>query len=375
MSFTGRVFFTGLGLVLLIGLALPAAAGAGPARAGPALESTPAPILIDSVPMSNAACLECHGDPAMLLPLPSGELVSLAVDRIEYGTSVHGQLGYACVQCHTDITGFPHSETGDQEARDMTIRMSGVCGDCHPGAREEYEMGGHAALLADGRKEAAVCADCHGAHSTEQFSAGRTAIAQACQQCHSGIYDAYAASIHGESLLNEFNVDVPTCVDCHDSHNNTGPTTEGFHVRSPNLCATCHADEELMSKYDINTNVFDTYIADFHGTTVSIFERTSPDQETNKPACIDCHGVHDIQSPEDTDSTVYKQNLLVTCQRCHIDATTNFSDSWLSHYVPDAENFTIVWLVDRFYKIFIPATLGGMAVFVVTDFWRSRIRK
>jgi predicted CXXCH cytochrome family protein len=311
----------------------------------------------------------------MILPLPSGEQVSLEVDRIEYGTSVHGRLGYACVQCHTDITGFPHPETDFQEAREMTVHMSQVCGECHTQAMDAYSLGSHAELIEDGELESAVCSDCHGSHSTEQFSAGRTAIAQACRQCHATIYDAYANSIHGESLLNEFNVDVPTCVDCHDNHNNSGPTTDGFHLRSPNLCAKCHADEALMSRYGVNTDVFETYIADFHGTTVSIFERTSPDQETNKPVCIDCHGVHDIQSSESTESTVYKQNLQATCQRCHEDATTNFSDSWLNHYEPDPENHAIVWIVDLFYKFFIPTTLGIMTVFVVTDFWRNRIRK
>jgi hypothetical protein len=368
-----RYLFILLGLITLAGLGLLTGTGEGVASASPALQTTPIPV--GGVSMSNAECLECHEDPTMILPLPSGEQVSLAVDRIVYGTSVHGQLGYACVQCHTDITGFPHPETDFEDARDMTVHMSQTCGECHTDAKGEYEMGAHAALQESGEKTAAVCADCHGSHSTEQFSAGRTAIARACQQCHASIYVAYADSIHGESLLNEFNVDVPTCVDCHVAHNNTGPTTEGFHLRSPELCAKCHANEELMSKYGVNTDVFETYIADFHGTTVSIFERTTPDQETNKPVCIDCHGVHDIQSPERTDSTVYKQNLLSTCQRCHEDATTNFSDSWLNHYEPDPENHTIVWIVDLFYSIFIPATLGGMALFVVTDFWRSRIKK
>jgi hypothetical protein len=131
----------------------------------------------------------------------------------------------------------------------------------------------------------------------------------------------------------------------------------------------------MMAKYDINTDVFDTYFADFHGTTVEIFEKTTPDQETNKPVCIDCHGVHDIKAPDNVGSTVIKQNLLTTCQRCHPDATPNFSDSWLSHYEPSLEHHPIVYLVDLFYQFFIPGTLGIMALFVVTDIWRTRIYK
>jgi hypothetical protein len=325
--------------------------------------------------MSDDQCLECHKNESMILPLPSGEQLSLQVDRIEYRTSVHGRKGYACVQCHTDITGFPHPEQNFQDTRDVTIYMSQTCATCHEQPAEDYHAGTHASLLEEGNKDSATCADCHGSHTIREFSNFRTRIAAACQQCHSEIYDIYKDSVHGEALLDDFNPDVPACIDCHGNHNNSGPTQDGFHVASPEICAKCHTDEKLMARYDVNTNVFDTYFADFHGTTVQIFEKTTPDQETNKPVCIDCHGVHDIKSPEDIASTVIKQNLLSTCQRCHPDATPNFSDAWLSHYEPDLENHTIVYLVDLFYKFFIPGTLGIMALFVVTDFWRSKLYK
>jgi hypothetical protein len=136
---------------------------------------------------------------------------------------------------------------------------------------------------------------------------------------------------------------------------------------SPKLCETCHADEELMAQYGINTDVFETYVADFHGTTVEIFEQVAPDQETNKPVCIDCHGVHDILSPGDANSTVMKDNLLATCQRCHPDATSDFSDAWLGHYPPDLEKNTLVYLVNVFYWVVIPTTMVGLVVFIGSD--------
>ena len=49
-----------------------------------------------------------------------------------------------------------------------------------------------------------------------------------------------------------------------------------------------------MNKYEISTEVFDTYVADFHGTTVILFEHQDPNVETNKAVCYDCHGVHNI---------------------------------------------------------------------------------
>jgi hypothetical protein len=37
------------------------------------------------------------------------------------------------------------------------------------------------------------------------------------------------------------------------------------------------------------------------------------------PVCQDCHGTHDILSPDSANSSVYKQNRPQTCGRCHIE--------------------------------------------------------
>jgi hypothetical protein len=123
-----------------------------------------------------------------------------------------------------------------------------------------------------------------------------------------------------------------------------------------------------MSQYGISTNVFETYVADFHGTTVKLFEKQSPDQPTNKAVCYDCHGVHDIQSMDDPEAiAASKQNLLETCRKCHPDANANFPDSWTSHFPPTFEKQPLVATVNLFYAIFIPGTIGFMAFFVITD--------
>jgi hypothetical protein len=120
--------------------------------------------------------------------------------------------------------------------------------------------------------------------------------------------------------------------------------------------------------------VFDTYVADFHGTTVTLFERQSPDVPTNKPVCYDCHGVHNMKHTDDPNSQVVQENLLKTCQKCHPDATENFSATWLSHYEPDLERYPVVFFVDLFYKIFIPAVLGFMGIYVAIDLGGHLVR-
>ncbi|MBI3158515.1 MAG: cytochrome c3 family protein [Chloroflexi bacterium] len=356
-----------LGLVVLA-IAL-AAVGIASAREAAQGDPPPNP---SAVLMGNRECLDCHAQPGMVLPFSDDDALYLTIDPILFGASSHGRRGYACVQCHLDISGYPHPQASAGTSRELRVSMVGVCQNCHAGAQEQYAGGRHAESVAGGNLEAAICSDCHNPHALNELGASRTKIAKTCEGCHSQIFDVYKESVHGDALLNDFNADVPSCIDCHDYHGTRGPTDPSFHLFSPDICARCHADESLMAKYGVNTQVFDTYISDFHGTTVSIFERIAPDQQTNKPVCVDCHGVHDIRKPTDENSNVIKQNLLGTCQRCHVDATPNFSDAWLGHYPPDLEHYAVVYLVDLFYKLFIPGTLTGMGFFIVTDILRQR---
>jgi len=131
-----------------------------------------------------------------------------------------------------------------------------------------------------------------------------------------------------------------------------------------------------MGKYGLSTEVLNTYVADFHGTTVVLFDKTFPDQPTNKPVCTDCHGVHDIAKSDDpAKGLAVKENLLTRCQKCHPGADANFPDAWLSHYIPTPEKYPIVYYVDLFYKFFIPGVLIPMAVIVVMDFTRMMINR
>ncbi len=321
------------------------------------------------------ACLVCHQVEGMVLPLENGDELYLTIDPEGFATSVHGQMDFDCVTCHTNITGYPHPELSAVDRRAVSVLLTQACTTCHQEPAAQYAQGQHAQKFAMGDLNTALCTDCHPAHTITDIRGSKVEIAKVCETCHSDIYDIYKNSVHGAALLDEGNTDVPTCSTCHENHDNTGPDDPGYVLFSPQICANCHADEEFMGKYDIRTDVFDTYVADFHGTTVTIFERVSPDQETNKPVCIDCHGVHDIRSPEDAASTVMKENLITTCQRCHPDANPDFDDSWLAHYSPDLERAPIVYLVNVFYMVVIPVTVGGMLFFIATDIFRTLANK
>jgi len=325
---------------------------------------------------SNAACLTCHAEATTPWELPNGDLLSIQIDPGSFGKSSHGRSEVACVDCHTYITGFPHPDRGITSAQDVEFQHLETCAECHEDQALQTKDSIHGLLFAAGNENAPTCMDCHNPH-TQPFVAelSKDSFAQVCAQCHNGIYEEYKDSVHGSALLNEGNQDVPGCIDCHGVHTINDPTTAEFRNSSVYMCANCHSDETIMSKYGLSTDVLETYVADFHGTTVTIFDKTEPGQITNKAVCYDCHGIHNILSVNDPNKGLsVKENMLGACQNCHPDATTNFPDSWLSHYRPDKEKFPIVFYVDLFYKILIPTVLGGMAIFVLADMYH-RLRR
>ena len=271
----------------------------------------------------NKTCFACHKGKRLTYELPSGESVSATIDEDKWLASEHGHQDMACIQCHTGISQYPHETGISTDLRSFVLNESKVCVRCHEEQATMVADSVHTKLLAEGNKNAATCSDCHDPHYAVNPPVSRTDVPATCRECHSAIYDLYEQSAHGEALTTG-NPDVPTCTDCHGVHEIQGPDNSPFRLFSPEICASCHGDKDLMAKYGISTDVFNTYVSDFHGTTVLLFEKYAPDQQTDKPVCIDCHGVHDIIPPEDPRSSVFEGNLLATCQRCHPDADANF---------------------------------------------------
>jgi hypothetical protein len=370
-------------LVLGFGLVIFSVGGfVFPVGASPTPVPVQIPVLAQNISPDNSACLTCHGQPGLTKTLPSGEILSLTIDSSHFSESAHKDI--ACTDCHTDISSFPHPDLKAQTIRDFSLQMYPICQKCHQDQFNKTLDSVHMKAVEAGNTNAAICTDCHNPHSqpviTDSSSAllpaARLSIPEICARCHSAIYNAYIQSVHGAALTQQGNTDVPTCIDCHGVHNIADPTTTAFRLQSPQICAKCHTNPAIMDKYSISTQVLNTYVADFHGTTVTLFEKQSPDQATNKPVCFDCHGVHDIKRVDDP---VYglqmKQNLLLVCQRCHPSANLNFPDAWMSHYIPSPTHDSIVYYVNLFYKFFIPAVIGSMGIYVISDIVRRLINR
>src|SRR5512139_1167626 len=78
----------------------------------------------------NQACLACHSQPGMQTTLPSGETLYLTVDPNVYNSSIHGQRGQACMDCHPDVDPAAHpkgaaawADLGVSTRRDLAIKL------------------------------------------------------------------------------------------------------------------------------------------------------------------------------------------------------------------------------------------------------------
>jgi hypothetical protein len=388
-----------LGLTVLLGVSL-VARDARPAFAQSADTPTPTPNPTPTAaPMQGTGghgdCLSCHSNPNLVGKFTNGETKSLYYDESQHTSSIHADRGMDCRACHIEQKDYPHPMSlqntcstchweianGQKPSQDtplvfdiplespraLSLQLNQACEGCHQTQAKEVVDSDHELIRKKGNTFAPVCVDCHGSHDVAAVGDSRSDIPQICSKCHLAVYTTYKSSVHGAALDANSNPDVPTCANCHGTHVVKGPNEANFRADSIAICGKCHADKSMMSKYGISTDVFNTYLDDFHGRTVN-YSRLSSKLNVDKATCYDCHGVHNILSPQDKASTVYPSNLQHTCQQCHPDADITFPEAWLSHKVPDWNNAPVVFTVNILYKYFmIPVIIGGMVIYILLD--------
>lgn len=270
--------------------------------------------------VTNEFCFSCHAKTELKMTLPGGKQLALFVDKEAYGRSMHGRKHMSCTACHPNNQKHPHEPYTGTTARQLN----------------------------------------------------RGIVQERCATCHAELYAKYKESVHGKALIEDNNLDVPTCTDCHGVHNMRDPESMLFRVDSPDTCSKCHADASIMGKYGISPEVTRTYLADFHGATVRLGKKGgTPDIGQYKAVCYDCHGIHDIKRANDPSSSVVKANLVETCRRCHPGADANFPSAWTAHYEPKRDKWPIIYWVNLFYKVAIPGILGGMALYIGLELFHT----
>jgi len=318
-------------------------------------------------------CLTCHGDSTLSMTLPSGETLSLYVAQDDLDHSLHSIVGIECEACHNNISEYPHPKTEFETKRDLSLAYYQTCEKCHSVNYEKTQDSMHAQAAAAGNENAPVCTDCHGSHDVSPSNEPRSRISVTCAKCHTEIVEPYRQSVHGAALMKDENPDVPVCTTCHGVHNIQDPRTNQFRVDQPEMCAGCHADQNLMDKYGLSADVYNIYKRSWHGVDVSVYKAKWPTIWHDSAVCSDCHGVHDIRATGDPASMVNKKNLLATCQKCHPSAGPNWTDAWTGHNEISLERTPFLFYVEKFYGSFTPFILWGCVIYVILQIIRSTV--
>jgi predicted CXXCH cytochrome family protein len=260
----------------------------------------------------NAVCLGCHQAGGLTVTFPDGGTLDATVHPQRFGASVHAPL--PCVTCHAEQADYPHPPIAARTAR-------------------AYQVGAQ----------------------------------QICTTCHADAATAYAAGSHG-AALGRGSADVPLCTSCHTAHEVVPPRTASFRNSAPELCGNCHADEALMARYGVRA-VYQAYTEEFHGVTTRLYRIVTPMSPSPAAVCSDCHTAHRVLPPGDPASTVSPANVLGTCRACHTSAGRFFATAWTEHRTPSLRFATLVYLVQLFYWILIPATVVTLVALTALDLW------
>ena len=263
-------------------------------------------------------CLSCHGNENLEVVNGDGEIISLYVNEFAVNTAAHRFID--CTTCHTTD---PHNISTPL----TKLSLAEKCGSCH-----EYE------------------------------------------------YKLHLESVHGQQLL-VGNSDVATCVDCHSYEGNPHSVIRVLEYNASTYkkniaetCAKCHADEELMADYGIVEKVYESYMRSFHGKAIQL--GTYEISQLDKATCTNCHGYHDIQSVNDHDSPVAGlDNLVQTCDQCHVGAGVEFVSGFLGHKEASKDNVAVAHYTEIIFTIILASVIGFGALIMIMAIIRYSINR
>ena len=196
------------------------------------------------------------------------------------------------------VISFPAQSFCKQGASDKD------CLTCHDNFNiREYGISAHASNL---------CTSCH--NDIREIPHSEKLAKVNCSACHNVESDIYNASDHGKAV--KAGAPAAKCLDCHgkshailDARNRESPI---FRLNIPQTCAKCHEDENKMAQYNLlEKKPILTYSETVHGK--ALMEKGL----TSSAVCTDCHGSHNLSSPTNPKSKIYRLNVPNTCGKCH----------------------------------------------------------
>lgn len=316
----------------------------------------------------NTACAQCHSEvqpsherpcDAITAPVDCSVCHAAVVDQ--YESSIHGKLhaqgdgdAPVCLDCHSNhATQDPRDPTAPTFARNVPQ----LCARCHragekaavriqadvPDIVASYADSIHGrGLTESGLIVTATCINCHTSHgelppADPASSVHRENLPQTCGQCHHGVAEEFATSIHATGEPRD-GMRLPVCEDCHTSHSIVRHDLPGSRTRMMEQCGTCHEEQT------------ETFFDTFHGKVSRLGTEAAA-------KCSDCHGSHAILPPTDPASTLSRANVVETCAQCHPGSNRRFA-GYLTHSTHhDKDRWPWLYWSFRFMTLLLIGTL------------------
>jgi formate dehydrogenase gamma subunit len=186
------------------------------------------------------------------------------------------------------------------------------CVDCHDGGDEDAPII-TMEMIESSVHEDLECEDCHVDAELDRHEDGLYPVL--CADCHEDEADVYVK--HG-SLEVGSDEDLPSCADCHGTHEILASDDEGSQVHPLNLpetCGSCHEDYDITLNHKfLPKHPVETYRDSVHG-------KTTVGGRYEAATCNDCHATdgtaHRILGPGDPESTINHFAIPETCGQCH----------------------------------------------------------
>jgi cytochrome b subunit of formate dehydrogenase len=201
-----------------------------------------------------------------------------------------------CLTCHADA-----SLTKDVNGKSVSLQVDA----------EKFSHSTHGGMF--------TCVDCHTDVKTSPHE--NTPAKISCATCHADEQAAWERSFHGKSK--QSGGSGATCTDCHGSPHEllsgSDPKSRTNHANIPATCGSCH-NQKFVMEVTGGAQPYAAYQESVHGRAVA--------NGVEKAAvCTDCHGSHEILSPADSKSSIFKFNVPATCAKCHAEVQQEFSQS------------------------------------------------
>ena len=325
-------------------------------------------------------CTMCHKYPGFGRIEESEDGKARLVKRLFYinnplfESTYHGKI--RCKSCHTGVDKLPHTNA---PAVDCAT-------DCHIMDPSNNKPFPHRKIVDDFNESV------HGKQGSQTKDKGDLPV---CKDCHSNktYHDFIAEQMNSNNK-------IMVCQECHESKEFVKRFYEHIIYRTTKrrpskevikLCSTCHADQELMQKADLDMVV--GFTSTFHAKAIKF----GNEEVAN---CLNCHAPyelgfspHRITSSREKHSPVSIENRIKTCRQseCHTDASEAFAVGSRVHPSPDKIKYVatnevekkqqtrliddptfqtrVVGWIQLFYKVLIVVVIGGLGMHRILDMY------